>query len=70
MKNVTLEGGGGLKVRKRCHVLFEWPLVTYKTYLNKKVKTISILQNELAYRQPPVGVEPAPSSRPRRSRAL
>jgi hypothetical protein len=20
-------GGGGLKVRKKCHVLFEWPLI-------------------------------------------
>ncbi len=26
-------GGGALKVRKKCHVLFEWPLIAKEIFL-------------------------------------
>ncbi len=33
MKNVTRGGGGVRKVPKKCHVLFEWPLIRVGTDL-------------------------------------
>jgi hypothetical protein len=35
MKNVTRVGGGVREVPKKCHVLFEWPLILIKQIYKK-----------------------------------